>query len=54
MVLEVDDHVPEKVWSAGAEHRITDLPSVGFSGDYYYRPAFIHGDYRALRLRHVR
>ena len=49
MVLEVDDHVPEKVvWSAGAEYRITDLPSVGFSGDYYYRPAFIHGDWLEL------
>lgn len=46
MVLEVDDHAPEKVvWSAGAEYRITDLPAVGFSGDYYHRPAFIHGDW---------
>jgi len=42
----VDDHAPEKlVWSAGAEYRITDLPAVGFSGDYYHRPAFIHGDW---------
>ena len=49
MVLEVDDHVPEKVvWSAGAEYRVTDLPSVGFSGDYYYRPAFIHGEWLEL------
>lgn len=46
MVLEVDDHAPEKVvWSGGAEYRITDLPAVGFSGDYYHRPAFIHGDW---------
>ena len=46
MVLEVDDHAPEKVvWSAGAEYRVTDLPAVGFSGDYYHRPAFIHGDW---------
>ena len=46
VVLEVDDHAPEKVvWSAGAEYRITDLPAVGFSGDYYHRPAFIHGDW---------
>jgi len=46
MVLEIDDHAPEKlVWSAGAEYRITDLPAVGFSGDYYHRPAFIHGEW---------
>lgn len=46
MVLEVSDHAPEKlVWSSGAEYRITDLPAVGFSGDYYHRPAFIHGDW---------
>ena len=44
MVLEVSDHAPEKVvWSSGAEYRISDLPAVGFSGDYYYRPAYIHG-----------
>ena len=44
MVLEVSDHGPEKVvWSSGAEYRISDLPAVGFSGDYYYRPAYIHG-----------
>ena len=44
MVLEVSDHGPEKVvWSSGAEYRISDLPTVGFSGDYYYRPAYIHG-----------
>jgi hypothetical protein len=46
MVLEVSDHAPEKVvWSSGAEYRITDLPAVGFSGDYYHRPAYIHGDW---------
>ncbi len=46
MVMEVSDHAPEKlVWSSGAEYRITDLPTVGFSGDYYHRPAFIHGDW---------
>ncbi len=46
MVLEVSDHAPEKlVWSMGAEYRITDLPVVGFSGDYYHRPAFVHGDW---------
>lgn len=46
VVLEVSDHGPEKlVWSAGAEYRITDLPAVGFSGDYYHRPAYIHGDW---------
>lgn len=46
VVLEVSDHAPEKlVWSGGAEYRITDLPAVGFSGDYYHRPAFIHGDW---------
>ena len=46
MVLEVSDHAPEKlVWSSGAEYRITDLPAVGFSGDFYHRPAFIHGDW---------
>jgi hypothetical protein len=44
MVLEVSDHAPEKVvWSSGAEYRISDLPAVGFNGDYYYRPAYIHG-----------
>lgn len=44
MVLEVSDHGPEKVvWSSGAEYRVSDLPAVGFSGDYYYRPAYIHG-----------
>ena len=49
VVLEVDDHAPEKVvWSSGAEYRITDLPSVGFSGDYYHRPAFIHGEWLEL------
>jgi len=42
----VSDHAPEKlVWSGGAEYRITDLPAVGFSGDFYHRPAFIHGDW---------
>jgi hypothetical protein len=46
VVLEVSDHAPEKlVWSMGAEYRITDLPVVGFSGDYYHRPAFVHGDW---------
>ena len=46
MVIEVSDHAPEKlIWSTGAEYRITDLPAVGFSGDYYHRPAFIHGDW---------
>ena len=46
MVLEVSDHAPEKlVWSSGAEYRIADLPAVGFSGDYYHRPAYIHGDW---------
>lgn len=49
IVLEVNDHAPEKVvWSSGAEYRITDLPSVGFSGDYYHRPAFIHGEWLEL------
>ena len=46
MVMELKDHAPEKlVWSSGAEYRITDLPAVGFSGDYYNRPAFITGDW---------
>jgi hypothetical protein len=46
MVMEVSDHAPEKlVWSSGAEFRITDLPAVGFSGDYYHRPAYIHGEW---------
>ena len=46
MVLEVSDHAPEKlVWSSGAEYRVSDLPAVGFTGDYYHRPAFIHGDW---------
>lgn len=46
MVLEVSDHGPEKlVWSCGAEYRINDLPAVGFSGDFYHRPAYIHGDW---------
>lgn len=46
MVLEVSDHAPEKlVWSSGSEYRIPDLPSVGFTGDYYHRPAYIHGDW---------
>ena len=46
MVLEVSDHAPEKlVWSSGAEYRVNDLPAVGFTGDYYHRPAFIHGDW---------
>lgn len=46
MVLEVSDHAPEKlVWSSGAEYRISDLPAVGFSGDFYHRPAYIHGDW---------
>jgi len=46
MVLEVADHGPEKlIWSAGAEYRITDLPAVGFTGDFYHRPAYIHGDW---------
>ena len=46
IVMEVDQNAPEKlVWSSGAEYRINDLPAVGFSGDYYHRPAFIHGDW---------
>jgi hypothetical protein len=46
MVLEVSDHAPEKlVWSSGAEYRIADLPAVGFTGDYYHRPAYIHGEW---------
>lgn len=46
MVLELKDHAPEKlVWSSGAEYRIPELPAVGFSGDYYHRPAFITGDW---------
>lgn len=46
MVLEVSDHAPEKlVWSSGIEYRIPDLPSVGFAGDYFHRPAYIHGDW---------
>ena len=28
-----------------SEYRISDLPAVGFSGDYYHRPAFIHGQW---------
>ena len=44
--MEVDDHAPEKIiWSSGAEYRIGDLPAVGFSGDYYHRPAYIHGEW---------
>ena len=46
VVMELDNHAPQKiVWSSGAEYRISDLPAVGFSGDYYHRPAFIHGDW---------
>ncbi len=46
VVMEVDQNAPEKVvWSSGAEYRISDLPAVGFSGDYYHRPAYIHGDW---------
>jgi hypothetical protein len=46
IVMEVSGHAPEKlVWSSGAEYRITDLPGVGFTGDYYHRPAFTHGDW---------
>ena len=46
VVMELKDHAPQKVvWSSGAEYRINDLPAVGFSGDYYHRPAFIHGDW---------
>ena len=46
VVMEIKDHAPQKVvWSSGAEYRVTDLPAVGFSGDYYHRPAFIHGDW---------
>ena len=46
IVMEVNQNAPEKlVWSSGAEYRINDLPSVGFSGDYFHRPAFIHGDW---------
>jgi len=46
IVMEVSDHAPEKiVWSSGVDYRITDLPSVGFAGDYYHRPAYIHGDW---------
>jgi len=46
IVMEVNKNAPEKlVWSSGAEYRINDLPSVGFSGDYFHRPAFIHGDW---------
>ena len=46
VVMEIKDHAPAKVvWSSGAEYRVTDLPAVGFSGDYYHRPAFIHGDW---------
>jgi hypothetical protein len=46
IVIEVDQNAPEKlVWSSGAEYRINDLPTVGFSGDYYHRPAFIHGEW---------
>ena len=44
--MEVKDHAPEKVvWSSGAEYRISDLPAVGFSNDYYHKPAFLHGDW---------
>ena len=46
IVMEVSGHAPEKlVWSSGAEYRIHDLPGVGFTGDYYHRPAFTHGDW---------
>ena len=46
LVLETSDHGPEKlVWSPGVDHRVHDLPSVGFAGDYYHRPAYIHGDW---------
>tara|TARA_R100000808_G_scaffold24642_1_gene57326 strand:- start:1225 stop:2955 length:1731 start_codon:yes stop_codon:yes gene_type:complete len=46
VVMEIKDHAPEKIiWSSGAEYRISDLPAVGFSGDYYHRPAFLHGDW---------
>ena len=46
IVMEVNQNAPEKlVWSSGAEYRINDLPSVGFSGDYFHRPAFIHGEW---------
>ena len=39
--MEVKDHAPEKVvWSSGAEYRLSDLPAVGFSNDYYHKPAF--------------
>ena len=44
--MEVKDHAPEKVvWSSGVEYRISDLPAVGFSNDYYHKPAFLHGDW---------
>jgi len=46
VVIEVDQDAPEKlVWSSGAEYRVSDLPAVGFSGDYYHRPAYIHGEW---------
>lgn len=37
---------PEKViWATNPENRINDLPCVGMSGDAYYRPMQIQGDY---------
>ncbi len=40
------DTAPEKViWASNPENRINDLPCVGMSGDAYYRPMQIQGDY---------
>ena len=37
---------PEKViWSTNPENRINDLPCVGMTGDAYYRPMQIQGDF---------
>lgn len=45
VVMHLDPDVgPQKVvWAAGPEQVIDDLPSVGFTGDKYYRPMEIVG-----------
>ena len=40
------DTAPEKlIWASNPEQRINDLPCVGLSGDAYYYPMQIQGDY---------
>lgn len=40
------DLLPEKVvWSSSPELRYTDLHCVGLSGDYFYRPMAVQGDW---------